>query len=106
MGWKGRLRKQFQLVKVTIAILHKPERAGTDKTVCLGLLTGHYPEYIDKQDVGGRWTGCPRQTLCLEISQAYARQVSKESRKVGVLLTHEKRLAQTLLHWTSSRWEP
>jgi hypothetical protein len=35
-----------------IAILHKQSIAATNKTGCLVLSTEHYPEYIDKQDVG------------------------------------------------------
>lgn len=35
----------------TIATVHKQSDAATDKTGCLVLLTGHYPEWIDKQDV-------------------------------------------------------
>jgi hypothetical protein len=52
VGWKGRLRKRFQLVNGTIAILDKQRAAATDKTVCLVLSTKHYPEHIDNQDVG------------------------------------------------------
>ena len=48
MEWKGRLRKRFQLVNGTIAILDKRPVAVTDKTVCLVQATEHYPECIDK----------------------------------------------------------
>jgi hypothetical protein len=35
VGWRGRLRKRFQLVNGTIAILDKQRATATDKTVCL-----------------------------------------------------------------------
>lgn len=51
MGGKGRLRKRFQLVTGTFAIVPKQSVAATDKTGCLVLPTRHYPGCIDKHDV-------------------------------------------------------
>jgi len=48
----GQVTKAISIGYGTIAILHKQSAAAADKTICLVLSTEHYPEYIDKQDVG------------------------------------------------------
>jgi len=49
---EGQVTKAISNGYGTIAILHEQSAAATDKTVCLVLPTEHFPEYIDKQDVG------------------------------------------------------
>jgi hypothetical protein len=51
VGWRGGIRKRFQLVNGTIAILDKERAAITDKTACPVQAIERYPERVDKQDM-------------------------------------------------------